>query len=79
MTQEQIEKLNDIVIALHLANRDKAPTYIHNDATSIKGVRDIERSYEVNREEHLELMIEWAIDQIDQNFDLEEEIEEETE
>ena len=79
MTQEQIEKLNDIVIALHLANRDKAPTYIHNDTTSLKGIGNIEYSYEIGREEHLESIIEWAIDQIEQNFDLEEEIEEEPE
>ncbi|MDG0820465.1 hypothetical protein M4L90_14530 [Staphylococcus equorum] len=71
MTQEQIEKLNNIVITLHLAKQDKGPSFIHSDVTSLKGIGNIEHSYEVGREEHLESMIEWAIDQIEQNFDLE--------
>ncbi|WP_232164226.1 hypothetical protein [Staphylococcus xylosus] len=56
---------------MHLAKQDKGPTFIHSDVTSLKGLGNIELSYEVDREEHLELMIEWAIDQIEQNFDLE--------
>lgn len=71
MTHEQIEKLNNIVITLHLAKQDKGPTFIHSDVTSLKGIGSIEHSYEVEREEHLESMIEWVIDQIEQNFDLE--------
>ncbi|WP_239700315.1 hypothetical protein [Mammaliicoccus sp. D-M17] len=71
MTHEQIEKLNDIVLTLHLAKKDKGPTFIHSDITSLKGIGKVEHSYEVDREEHLESMIEWAIDQIGQNFDLE--------
>lgn len=73
MTQNQIEKLNDIVIALHLAKQDKGPTFIHSNVTSVKGVGNINYSYEVGREEHLESVIDWAIDQVEQNFDLEEE------
>ena len=34
---------------------------------------EIEHTYEVDREKHLESMIEWAIDQIEQHFDLDEE------
>ncbi|WP_353422509.1 hypothetical protein PYH72_09990 [Staphylococcus delphini] len=34
---------------------------------------EIEHTYEVDREQHLESMIEWAIDQIEQHFDLDEE------
>ena len=71
MTQEQIEKLNNIVITLHSVKQDEESSYIHSDITSLKGIGNIEHSYEVDREEHLESMIEWAIDQIEQNFDLE--------
>ena len=35
-------------------------------------------TYEVDREQHLESMIEWAIDQIEQHFDLDEEDEQPT-
>lgn len=74
MTHEQIEKLNDIVLTLYSAKQDEGPNYIHSDITSLKGIGKIEYSYEVDREEHLESMIEWAIDQIEQNFDLEIEV-----
>lgn len=70
MTHEQIEKLNDIVLTLYSAKQDKGPTFIHSDITFLKGIGRIEHSYEVDREKHLESMIEWAIDQIEQNFDL---------
>ena len=39
---------------------------------------EIEHTYEVDREQHLESMIEWAIDQIEQHFDLDEEDEQPT-
>lgn len=71
MTHEQIEKLNDIVITLYSVKQDRGTTFTHGDITSLKGIGKVEYSYEVDREEHLESMIEWAIDQIEQNFDLE--------
>ncbi|MEX5937448.1 type II toxin-antitoxin system antitoxin, TscA family [Mammaliicoccus sciuri] len=71
MTHQQVEKLNDIVNTLHSVKHNKVPTFIHSNITSLKGIGKIEYSYEVDREEHLESMIEWAIDQIEQNFDLE--------
>lgn len=71
MTHQQIEKLNDIVNTLHSVKQNKVPTFIHSNITSLKGIGKIEYSYEVDRETHLESMIEWAIDQIEQNFDLE--------
>ncbi|PTJ09591.1 type II toxin-antitoxin system antitoxin, TscA family [Staphylococcus simulans] len=70
MTPEQKEKLNDIVLTLYVAKQDKGPTFLHGDTTSVKGIGTIEHAYEVDREEHLESMIEWAIDQIGQHFDL---------
>ncbi|WP_323706943.1 hypothetical protein P3U62_08420 [Mammaliicoccus vitulinus] len=74
MTHQQIEKLNDIVNTLHSVKQNKVPTFIHSNITSLKGIGKIEYSYEVDRETHLESMIEWAIDQIEQNFELEIEI-----
>lgn len=74
MTHQQIKKLNDIVNTLHSVKQNKVPTFIHSNITSLNGIGKIEYSYEVDRETHLESMIEWAIDQIQQNFDLEIEI-----
>lgn len=70
MTPEQKEKLNDIVLTLHVAMQDKDSTFLHIDTTSIQGIGAIEHTYEVDREKHLESMIEWAIDQMGQHFDL---------
>lgn len=74
MTHQQIKKLNDIVNTLHSVKQNKVPIYTHSDITSLNGIGKVEFSYEVDRETHLESMIEWAIDQIEQNFDLEIEI-----
>lgn len=71
MTHQQIKKLNDIVNTLHSVKQNKVAAYTHSNITSLNGIGKVECSYEVDRETHLESMIEWAIDQIEQNFDLE--------
>ncbi|MCD9059214.1 type II toxin-antitoxin system antitoxin TscA [Staphylococcus chromogenes] len=73
MTPEQKEKLNNIVLTLHAAKEDKSLTYTHKDTLAVTYAGEIEHTYEVDREQHLESMIEWAIDQIEQCFDLDEE------
>ncbi|RIM18851.1 type II toxin-antitoxin system antitoxin TscA [Staphylococcus chromogenes] len=73
MTLEQKEKLNDIVLTLHAVKEDKSLTYTHKDTLAVTYAGEIEHTYEVDREQHLESMIEWAIDQIEQCFDLDEE------
>lgn len=70
MTPEQKEKLNDIVLTLHAVKEDKSQTYTHKDTLAVTYAGEIEHTYEVDREEHLESLIEWAIDQIGQHFDL---------
>ncbi|WP_431355017.1 type II toxin-antitoxin system antitoxin, TscA family, partial [Staphylococcus aureus] len=45
----------------------------HKDTLTVTYAGEIEHTYEVDREKHLESMIEWAIDQIEQHFDLDEE------
>ncbi|RTX73812.1 hypothetical protein CD117_04280 [Mammaliicoccus sciuri] len=62
MNLNQIRVLKDIESTLSLVVRDKSEIYEHQ-------TNDVK--YLVNREEHLEGIIEWAIDQLGQNFDLE--------
>lgn len=73
MTPDQKEKLNNIVSTLHAVKENKNQTYTHKDTVAMTYAGEIEHTYEVDREEHLESMIEWAIDQIGQHFDLDEE------
>ncbi|MCO4341438.1 hypothetical protein MTQ94_11570 [Staphylococcus agnetis] len=73
MTSKQKEKLNNIVLTLHAVKEDKSQTYTHKDTLAVTYAGEIEHTYEVDREQHLESMIEWAIDQIEQHFDLGEE------
>lgn len=73
MTPDQKEKLNNIVLTLHAVKENKNQTYTHKDTVAMTYAGEIEHTYEVDRGEHLESMIEWAIDQIGQHFDLDEE------
>lgn len=73
MTPDQKEKLNNIVLTLHAVKENKNQTYTHKDTVAMTYAGEIEHTYEVDREEYLESMIEWAIDQIGQHFDLDEE------
>ncbi|EWW20669.1 hypothetical protein V272_02701 [Staphylococcus aureus M39265] len=47
--------------------------HTHKDTLTVTYAGEIEHTYEVDREKHLKSMIEWAIDQIEQHFDLDEE------
>ena len=78
MTPKQKVKLNNIVLTLHAVKEDKSQTYTHKDTLAVTYAGEIEHTYEVDREQHLESMIEWAIDQIEQHFDLDEEDEQPT-
>ncbi|MBM0812450.1 type II toxin-antitoxin system antitoxin TscA [Staphylococcus epidermidis] len=68
MNQEQMEIIQDIYNTLESVVNSKSAEYNHiikeghNEWTEI-----------VNREEHLQAIIEWAIQQIENNFDFEEE------
>lgn len=68
MEQKQKGVIQDIYTTLGTTFWDKATEYEyhfkegHNEWTEI-----------VNREEHLQAIIEWAIQQIENNFDFEEE------
>ncbi|PTH70426.1 hypothetical protein BU586_04670 [Staphylococcus agnetis] len=73
MTPKQKEKLNNIVLTLHAVKEDKSQTYTHKDTLAVTYAGEIEHTYEVDKEQHLESMIEWAIDQIEQHFNLDEE------
>ncbi|MCG1560082.1 hypothetical protein LE164_12575 [Staphylococcus lugdunensis] len=73
MTPDQKEKLNNIVLTLHAVKENKNQTYTHKDTVAMTYAGEIEHTYEVDREQHLESMIEWTIDQIGQHFDLDEE------
>ncbi|PKE49044.1 hypothetical protein [Macrococcoides caseolyticum] len=66
MTNEQIDVLKDVIDTLTTVKDDKEERYKHviNSGGS-------DHILIVNRERHLESMIEWAIDVIGQNFDLE--------
>lgn len=70
MTPEQKRKLSDIVLTLHAVKENKNQTYTHKDTIAVTYAGEIEHTYEVDREEHLESMIEWTIDQIERHFDL---------
>ena len=60
------------LLTLHLTIQDESPTFLHGNTTFIQEIGTIKHTYEVDREQHLESMIEWAIDQIEQHFDLDE-------
>lgn len=67
MTNEQVEVLKDIVDTLTTVKDNKEERYKHTIDNGVIG----NKTLIVNREQHLESMIEWAIDLIGQNFDLE--------
>ncbi|MEX6054120.1 type II toxin-antitoxin system antitoxin, TscA family [Mammaliicoccus sciuri] len=69
MSAEEKENLNNIVQTLHAVKENKSQKYTHKDTIAMTNGKRIEHTYEVDREQHLESMIEWAIDQIEQNFD----------
>lgn len=67
MTNEQVEVLKDVVDTLTTVKDSKEERYKHTIDNGVTG----NKTLIVNREQHLESMIEWAIDVIVQNFDVE--------
>ncbi|ENY2511847.1 TscA family type II toxin-antitoxin system antitoxin [Staphylococcus pseudintermedius] len=68
INKEQKEALKDIVHTLTNVKNNKEEEYSHFHWNGVTNTEEI-----VNRERHLESMIEWAIETIGQNFDLEDE------
>lgn len=66
MTNEQKEFLKDVVDTLTTVKDNKEEEYSHFHWNGVTNTEEV-----VDRERHLESMIEWAIDVIGQNFDLE--------
>ncbi|MCM0356864.1 type II toxin-antitoxin system antitoxin TscA [Staphylococcus aureus] len=64
MNNEQKEVIQDIYNTLEAVTYNTSMEYIHNCVDSEK-----EWIENVNREEHLQAIIEWALQQIENNFD----------
>ncbi|MGS5983706.1 type II toxin-antitoxin system antitoxin TscA [Staphylococcus aureus] len=66
MNNEQKEVIQDIYNTLEAVAYNTSMEYIHNCVDGIKEWKE-----KVNREEHLQAIIEWALQQIENNFDFE--------
>ncbi|HIB4068259.1 TPA: type II toxin-antitoxin system antitoxin TscA [Staphylococcus aureus] len=66
MSNEQKEVIQDIYNTLEAVAYNTSMEYIHNCVVGKK-----EWMENVNREEHLQAIIEWALQQIENNFDFE--------
>lgn len=66
MKNEQKEVIQDIYNTLEAVAYNTSMEYIHNWVDGKK-----EWMENVNREEHLQAIIEWALQQIENNFDFE--------
>lgn len=66
MKNEQKEVIQDIYNTLEAVAYNTSMEYIHNCV-------DVKKEWmeNVNREEHLQAIIEWALQQIENNFDFE--------
>ncbi|HBC4905394.1 TPA: type II toxin-antitoxin system antitoxin TscA [Staphylococcus aureus] len=64
MNNEQKEVIQDIYNTLEAVAYNTSMEYIHNCVDGKK-----EWTKNVNREEHLQAIIEWALQQIENNFD----------
>lgn len=66
MNKDQLEVMQDIYNTLKSVTKDKITEYKHT-------IRDGNNEWTetVNREEHLQAMIEWALQQIENNFEWE--------
>ncbi|MDS3867945.1 hypothetical protein RJB92_07080 [Staphylococcus hominis] len=66
MNNDQLEVMQDIYNTLKSVAKDKITEYKHT-------IRDGNNEWTetVNREEHLQAMIEWALQQIENNFEWE--------
>ncbi|CCC87519.1 TPA: hypothetical protein PAS01_001655 [Staphylococcus aureus] len=68
MNNEQKEVIKDIYSSLESVVNNKSEVYIHEIKDGKK-----EWTESVNREQHLQAFIEWTLQQIENNFELEEE------
>ncbi|HCU0844226.1 TPA: hypothetical protein OYG76_002199 [Staphylococcus aureus] len=66
MKNEQKEVIQDIYNTLEAVAYNTSMEYIHN---CVDGKKELIEN--VNREEHLQAIIEWALQQIENNFDFE--------
>ncbi|HDD6897594.1 TPA: hypothetical protein PBG64_000566 [Staphylococcus aureus] len=66
MNNEQKEVIQDIYNTLEALAYNTSMEYIHN---CVDGKKELIEN--VNREEHLQAIIEWALQQIENNFDFE--------
>ncbi|HCY6937399.1 TPA: hypothetical protein O1351_000889 [Staphylococcus aureus] len=66
MNNEQKEVIQDIYNTLEAVAYNTSIEYIHN---CVDGKKELIEN--VNREEHLQAIIEWALQQIENNFDFE--------
>ncbi|WP_437268686.1 type II toxin-antitoxin system antitoxin TscA [Staphylococcus aureus] len=64
MNNEQKEVIQDIYNTLEAVAYNTSMEYIHN---WVDGKKELIEN--VNREEHLQAIIEWALQQIENNFD----------
>ncbi|HDD0318947.1 TPA: hypothetical protein O9466_000780 [Staphylococcus aureus] len=68
MNNEQKEVIKDIYSSLESVVNNKSGEYIHKIKDGKK-----EWTETVNREQHLQAIIEWTLQQIENNFEFEEE------
>ncbi|HDJ4965095.1 type II toxin-antitoxin system antitoxin TscA [Staphylococcus aureus] len=66
MNNEQKEVIQEIYNTLEAVAYNTSMEYIHN---CVDGKKELIEN--VNREEHLQAIIEWALQQIENNFDFE--------
>ncbi|WP_394868330.1 type II toxin-antitoxin system antitoxin TscA [Staphylococcus borealis] len=64
MSKDQLEVIEEIYNTLQATVEDKSTEYKHKVKEG-----NTEWTETVNREEHLQAIIEWAIQQIENNFD----------
>lgn len=67
MKKEQLETLTAIAYTLKMNSNDKSEVYDFANMVDEKM-----EYYKVNREEHLNHIIDWAVQELINNFDLEE-------
>ena len=67
MKQEQLEVLEHIAYQLKTSIYNQFETYEHTE------FKDGQVVSQINREKHLELIMKWTVEQIENNFEFEEE------
>lgn len=65
MKQQQKETLTVLAYQLRNSINDKSESYNH---TSYENGQ--EKTYEINREQHLEIILKWALQELENNFEL---------